>query len=287
MRTDTDRPAGLSFRAHPGTLRLTLGLACAVGVACSGNGAGTAPSATTPSIAISVPGGTIFIGASVQLEARETLGDGTSRPVSGATWASDNSSIATVSPVGVLTAVAAGEATISAEAGGRGTTKVRVFPEFRGTWSGQERAMACDDSGAFEGICTDPEFVAVGDVYFHSSRFTQSGASVSAVIDGGGGTTASMSGTVSVGGDLELPTAPVLPADPSVTLEIRNWKSRADVTSHMTGTYEAYFTAPGYAGSVTISVQLQNVTRTSSATVAGAEGAGHRWQQILRSAVSH
>jgi hypothetical protein len=151
--------------------------------------------------------------------------------------------------------------TIFVDGGARGALRIRVYPNFAGTWNGEERAVGCIDSGIFAGLCGELEFV--GQVFTHLSTFTQTDAAVNASLTGG--TTATTTGTVSIGGDLELLPAPYLPADPDIEVQARNWRSRADVPSRMTGTYEGVFSAPGFDGSMTFSFQLENVAKAGAA----------------------
>lgn len=61
------------------------------------------------------------------------------------------------------------------------------------------------------GLFCDPDVLAVGAVFAHNDRFTQNNESVAAEIlfeD----SSSTMAGTVSIDGQLELPSAPVLPA---------------------------------------------------------------------------
>ena len=259
-----------------------------VSLGCGGDGGSpTTPTPTTTSVSVAFPaGGTIFIGSRVQFEARETLSGGTTRVATNATWGSDAPAVATVSPTGLVTAVAAGEATIFADVNPRGTLRIRVFPNFGGTWSGSEVATSCEESGAFAGFCGAVSLV--GEVGAHRSTFTQSQASVNAVIDEGDGTTATMTGTITIGGGLELPTAPVLPADPKINLQLQNWRSRADIPSQMTGTYELLFTVPGVTGFVRLGVRLQDVVKTSApaALVLGPDGST-LVERVLRRIENH
>ena len=248
-------------------------------VAC---GCGTGPTPTRTSVSVTSPPGTIFIGNVVQFEAEETLSDGTTRVATNVTWGSDAPNVATVSSTGLVTAVGAGRATIFAEVDPRvGTMPIRVFPNFGGSWAGNEVVANCEDSGALEGFCDEPEF-AVGEVFTHVSMFSQTEASVDAVIVLGPATTASMTGNITVDGELQLPSAPVLPAEPLVNAEVQNWRSRADTPSRMTGTYEAFLTAPGSGGSVTLKLRLENVARTSATAAPLSSTDGNTFQQALR-----
>lgn len=239
-----------------------------LGLGCRGGGG--SPIAPTPlanSVSITYPGGgPIFIGSTVQFEARETSSDGSMRAATGVTWGSDAPAVATVSATGLVTAIAAGEATIFADGNGRRTLRIRVLPNFAGVWAGTEVVTGCEDSEAFEGLCAD--LLSLGAVGGHSSAFTQVTVSVDARIDTGGGTAATMTGDVSVGGELQLPSASSLPAGPRFTVELQNWRSRADTPSRMTGTYDLLFTASDMAGFVRMRVRLENVVRSgATATV--------------------
>ena len=169
----------------------------------------------------------------------------------------------------------------------RGELLVRVFPNFDGSWAGNEVPTGCQDSGDFAGLCNDLDFPQVGEVFAHGSTFVQTEASVAAEIDTGDGTSASMTGTITVGGQLDLPSAPVLPADPDVNVQLENWRSRADDPSEMTGTYEAFLTAPGVSGSVRLMLQLEDVFRTTAATATSLNGGGSARARIRDLVAAH
>lgn len=92
-------------------------------VACGGDGP-TGPDATIALIDVTGPTATVEIGKTVQLTA--TPRDAADKSISGATitWSSSSGSIATVSSSGLVTGVAAGQATITASAGGKSATKI-------------------------------------------------------------------------------------------------------------------------------------------------------------------
>lgn len=254
---------------------------CGFVVACGSDKAVTGPSQITPpapvtasvtSVSVTPPSGTTFIGGTSQLEAREALSDGTTRPASGASWSSDNTAVATVSPSGLVTAVAAGEATIAADAGSaRGTLRIRVYPDFGGIWTGAEVLMKCDEAGEFAGICA--ELGGIGETFFHESTLLQNGEAVNAVIDLGDGMIATLTGTISVGGELGMGPASVPSADPLLKIDIENWRSRADTPSRMTGSYDAVLTATGLSGFLRMTLQLQNVVKSGAAPRSTRRGA--------------
>ena len=235
--------------------------------ACGGDDAPAGPSLAVMSVAITYPSGSIFIASQTQFQATSTLSDGSTEPAQDAVWGTDTPGIATVSSTGVVTARAAGEATIFADVNPRGSVRIRVLPHFQGTWAGSERVTACEESGVFAGsLCGD---FPVGTIFDHGSKFRQNDTAVDAEIIFAD-STAKMSAGIGIDGLLALPTAPVLPEDPDVILETRNWRSRTDEPSRMTGSYEWYFTHRRSSGSARQVYELQNVTRSSTATSLGA-----------------
>jgi hypothetical protein len=213
-----------SFQKHVFFTAVVSG-ACALLAACGGeDGPGLTDPLPGTSVTVSFAGGPVYIGSTTQFEAREILGNGTTRVPTSVSWSSDKTQVAAVSTVGVVSAVAAGDAIISADVNGtRGSLLVRVLPNFAGAWSGPETIVSCVDSGQISGFCAGSDFV--GEVFVHESSFTQNLASVTGVLDAGDGTRATMTGTITVDGDLPLSSAPVLPADPDVNAQVENWRT--------------------------------------------------------------
>ena len=251
---------------------------------CGGDGP-TAPSATGTSISVTYPvGSTIFIGNQVQFEATVTLGDGTEQPATDATWSSDAPAVATVSSAGLVTAVAAGEVTISAEAnpGGRGSVRIRVYPEFRGSWTGWWRAADCTASGSplFTQLCAllkaSPDLVGSPLM----AALTQDGALVDGTVDLGELAVGDAqraepleveSGEVSIDGTLRLTFSAVMISEAGLELraEVLSWETRADTPGRMTGQFEVELSLQGDSGSLVLEGSLQDVTRSASAVSAG------------------
>jgi len=232
---------------------------------------------TPVSVVVSYPaGGTIFIGAAVQFQAQEMLNNGTTRMSSTATWASDNPAVATVGVTGLVTAVSAGQATISASVANvpGAFLLIRVYPNFGGTWTGLEVVATCSATGDLAGLGLCDDDFALGSLFGHGSTLTQAEASVNAVIDGGDGFTATTSGTISVGGELTLSPAPFLPADPEIGAAVENWRTRSDVPSQMTGAYDLVFTASGLSGEWRVGLSLQNVVKAGGAAALGEPTSG-------------
>lgn len=221
-------------------------------------GCGDSPTSSTSVSVVYPAGGPIFIGDTAQLEARVS-GGGSS---SSATWSSDAPSVATVSSTGLVTALRAGQATITASVNPSGSMLIQIYPNFHGTWIGNEVVVSCQATDGFAGICDDPTF-GPGTVFDIEARFTQSEATVQAVVGISGQMTAEASGTIGVGGLLQLPSAPYLPPVPPVHTEMRNWRSRADTPGLMTGSYETFFSVEGF-GTVTTKSDLRDLAKTGA-----------------------
>lgn len=227
----------------------------------------TSPPTPTPgpsvvSVTVEFPaGGTIFIGSTVQFQAREALSDGTSQVSTRATWGSDNPAVATVSPSGLVTAVAAGEATVYADVNPRGVRRTRVFPDFGGNWTGMQVITGCQDSGDLVGFCDFLVAPFIGEPGPFEAVFNQSDATVTIDLDTGDGTRAMGQGTVSIDGELHVSRAEIGPPEPGFRGFVENWRSRSDVPSQMTGAYEVVLTVDGASGEVRSFQQLQGVSR--------------------------
>lgn len=250
-------------------LLLLLLLPLGLSVGCGGSGGPTAPTPapTTTSISVVFPAGeTIFIGNDVQFEARETLSDGTTRVATSATWESDNPTVATVSSTGLVTAVAAGEATISAAVNLRGILRVRVFPEVQGEWLGSWIVESCIGTGAFAGGCSAAGFRSRA-VFPLEMTYTQSAAAVDGIVALGSFTPNSGSGSISIGGELLLtfPSAPGSAFGGFVfRLRPTTWRARADTPGNMTGAFRLEVNVDGFAGGYQVDGTLRNANLQGS-----------------------
>ena len=224
---------------------------------------GEAPAVTTPSVSVTYPAdhGTIFISDQVQFLATVPSSGGGPQAAIDAVWESDAPAVATVSSSGLLTAVSAGEATISAEVtpGGRGSLHIRVFPKFHGHWEGNlniTRQTVSADWREFgdeecEGLDNCSSWFSL------AADFTQDGAAVTGSVR----TTFSappnfewtVQGDVSIDGTLNLTFDEIaLPIE--APIEVRatyiSWKSRADAPGVMTGTAARQISSDALSGNI-------------------------------------
>ena len=264
--------------------RALLAAACLLAVACGGDGSGpAAPSpGTTSSVSVTYPAdhGTIYIGDEVQFQATVSSSGSGAQAATDAVWASDAPAVATVSSSGLVTGVSAGEATISAEvqAGGRGSLRIRVFPEFHGHWEGDLNVTT---------ITLPPDWQELGEEDCNglpdcaswiplAADFTQDGATVTGSLESTFTAPPNyewtvQSGTVSIDGTLTLTTDEIayrLPDDDAVEIGARlmSWESRADTPGVMTGTAAVQYSAGALSGNAVVEgcLEADNVIRECS-----------------------
>ena len=293
-------------RTTRGPAHWSLAAAWLLAVACGGDSGGpTGPTPRSPgatsSVSVTYPAehGTIYIGDQVQFQATASSG-GNGTAATNATWASDAPAVATVSSSGLVTAVSAGEATISAEvpAGGRGSVRIRVFPEFQGSWEGDLNVT---------GITVPPEWRELGEEECDglpdcsswiplAADFMQDGATVT------GSLTSTFiappnyewtvqSGTVSIDGMLTLTSEEIVLRLSEDAMEIRarvmSWQSRADTPGVMTGTAAVEYSSDALSGNAVLEgcLEADNIIRECGGwrrSSAGSAGFGVRSGFLLR-----
>ena len=205
-------------------------------------------------------------------------GSGT-QAAANAAWASGAPAVATVSPSGLVTAVSAGEATISAEApaGSRGSLRIRVFPEFHGHWEGDLNVTS---------IVVPPEWRELGGEDCNglpdcaswiplAADFTQDGATVTGTVTSTFAASPNyewtiQSGTVSIDGTLSLTSDEIAYRVPDDGVEIRarlmSWESRADTAGVMTGTAAVQYSSNALSGDAVVEgcLEADNILRECS-----------------------
>ena len=122
--------------------------------------------ATVSSVAVTGTNSFTEKGATAQLTATATLSNGTTENrTSTATWASDNTAVATVSSGGLVTALATGDATISATVSGvRGTraVNVKIAPRTPDPAAGQRLPLPDVQGFIFQTAGARPDLMRTG-----------------------------------------------------------------------------------------------------------------------------
>ena len=215
----------------------------------------------------------------VQFQAPVSSSGGATQAATSAVWGADAPAVATVSPSGLVTAVSAGEATISAEVttGGRGSLRIRVFPQFHGHWEGDLNVTS---------VTVPPDWRELGEEDCDglpecaswiplAADFTQDGATVTGSVTSTFAAPPNyewtvQSGTVSVDGTLSLTSGETAFRLPDDTVEIRarlmSWESRADAAGVMTGTAAVQYSSDALSGDAVVEgcLEADNILRECS-----------------------
>jgi hypothetical protein len=145
----------------------------------------------------------VYIGETEAILATARMSDNTNVAVANGAWASDNTSIATVDNMGIVTAVGSGTVNITVTfQGGTGTKALRCLPDYSGTWTGTYTVSTCAATGDFDlnGFCG---VLPSGTVLNTELVLTQAGDQVTGQFFLGT-LTASASGPVIMDGHLNL-----------------------------------------------------------------------------------
>ena len=147
--------------------------------ACHSEGP-SSPSPTPTSLTVTLGLSSVFTGHTTTATATAKKSDGTTEVVSAA-WSSDRTSVATVSPSGLVTAVGAGTASIVAVYQGlTGSAALSVTPDFSGTWAGTAQLLSCEP---FPDPRTCSRFVPEGSIAEVSVVLSQDGQGVRGSLD--------------------------------------------------------------------------------------------------------
>lgn len=218
-------------------------LVCAASIAlnsCGGNPVG-ASSQPPPgaSIAITPQPGSLFVGATIGLQALMKSADGTAAPVT-ASWLTDNPAVARVSSNGELSAVGPGGVTVFAVSSGLSASMAtRVLPVFEGAWAGMVKMTACIPASS-----TSCGFTPIGYVKPIRLTLTQTEDRLSGSIEIAEGTlptsrVAAVTGVISLAGIAAIHVGPRQSEAYFGTLEVIDLSVTVDATgSALTGRLE-------------------------------------------------
>lgn len=212
------------------------------------------------------------------------MSDGTSKTVM-PVWSSDAPSVATVNG-GLLVGLLAGEATIIADyEGRRATRKIRVIPDFGGSWTGGYRITSCTDSGVLDGICDVED---TSGVYRVDLVFTQNNAALTGSVQPFADLVIPVTGSLAIDGLLTLSGSAVQTSDGVVIKgDIVDWSARLpSATQMMTGRFTVVMTIPNRPGDWTMQCEIVEMFRTAAQLQSSGAFKGHGWlaPRILKSA---
>lgn len=247
---------------------------CAVGlvlvsfamVGCGGSSPTAPATPTATSITVNSTSTHLLLGNSETFTATVTLSNGSTQTLTGGTWSSDATGVATVvAGTGAVTAVSSGEVTIIVDAQGvRGTKRMRVVPNYQAIWAGTYTVNTCVQTGDF----VDADLC--GTTLIVGSNTLQAGLNLSqnvAVITGqtrlGGLFSETLNGAISTNGSLSFQVGATLPG--FTTRVAQAWQINITQVGQMTGTVTQTWTDPVLTGQMVVTTTLNNVVPAGQA----------------------
>ncbi|NOT43683.1 MAG: hypothetical protein HOP14_03660 [Acidobacteria bacterium] len=230
-------------------------------VGCGDDGGGdvTGPSSTVTAVSVVLGASEILVGETTTATATATLSTGATQSVTTG-WRSDQPGAATVSDSGTVTGVGNGRATIYVVTGGRqGQQVIRVYPVYRGTWTGLSTVTGCTASGAWVGFC-ESEFSDLGDSFDTRLAASQILGTVTGTGTSAGVTFPGFTAPIDADGAIQFTGA----TDVGGIRDEATWHLRPAGTASLTGSLIEVFTAPGLSGAVTYTSSIAALTRTTA-----------------------
>jgi hypothetical protein len=212
---------------------------------------------------VSLLPGTDFlkVGQTATFTIEAAYADGTRAPMTATSWGCDNPNVATVSG-GTVTAVGPGEATVFGDCQhGRATRRLRVTPDYNGTWTGGYFWRTCTDSGQFaaERVCADMPLQQEVQMMLRLVQDRERTTGTLAL----GALAGEVTGTIALPGHIDIDGAIRYEAEGEVvTVTLTDWATLA-TGDRMTGTFKMVWTVSGVTGDMTIGCELTSVGRTN------------------------
>lgn len=228
-------------------------------VGCGGASPTAPATPTATSITVNSASTHLFLGNSETFTATVTLSNGTTQVLTGGTWSSDASAVATVvAGTGAVTAVASGEVTIIVDAQGvRGTKRIRVVPSYQGIWVGTYTVNSCVQSGDFVAANLCGTTLIVGSNTLQAGlNLTQSIGAITGQTRLGGIFSDALTGTVNMDGSLSFQVGATVPT--LTTRVAQAWQLNITQAGRITGTVTQTWTDPSLTGQMVVATTLNN-----------------------------
>jgi hypothetical protein len=249
---------------YPGILA-SIGFLLMVG-ACSKSSAPTSP--TIPAlkplkIVVSASSEIFTVGTTEVFKAVVLAEDGTTTPVTGGTWSSDEPGVATVeASTGRVTIVGHGYVIIRIEyKGNSGGLWIRGVTNYQGSWSGSYSVLHCNSSGDFSAANWCSNFPA-NEVFPANLNLTQNGDAVSGHCTFGP-FICDVSGTVFA--DYPEDSLAIM-GTVSYGLSPINvyWAFKSAAPGKITGIMTWYWRSPEMSGESRVSAEIRDLNRAQS-----------------------
>lgn len=250
----------------PHRVGLLIPAALAFGLCLSsgcGDNAPTAPTGTTQNpTSLNLTGPDyLFISESGDYKLEATYADGRREPMTAASWGCDNPGAVQMAN-GRATGMASGEATVYSDCQhGRATHRVRVVPDYRGSWSGAYIWRSCSASGEFDAIDAC-EMFSVGSELPLLIRLSQNRDQTTGTL-AFGDLMGDVTGVVDIPGHLALRGSMRYDVEGiAVTITVDGWDTVAE-GDRMSGRFRQVWTIAGASGSMTSECEFRSVSRSS------------------------
>lgn len=236
-------------------------------VGCGGGSSPTAPSTpTATSIVVGSASTHLYLGNSETFTATVTLSNGTTQALTGGTWSSDATGVATVvAGTGAVTAIGSGDVTLIVDAQGvRGTKRIRAVPSYQGIWFGTYTVNTCVQTGDFVDANLCGTTLIVGSNTLEAAlNLTQSIAAISGQTRLGGIFSDTLTGTVGTDGSLSFQVGATLQG--FATRITQAWQLNITQVGRMTGSLTQTWTDPALTGQMVVATTLNNFVPTGQA----------------------
>jgi Bacterial Ig-like domain (group 2) len=227
--------------------------------ACGGSG-NPAPMPTAPTaftVGVSSPDSMVYFTATEQMTA--VASDG--RALTG-TWTTDNPSVATVSPTGLVTPTGAGQSTVifTASTGQTGSKLLRALPDLNGTFTGQYAITFCAQNGqvADSNLCG---VFPIGSQPPYTFNWTQSADKLSGRFFLGTTEFDNITSTIDLGGNFSFESHA---AGTGTSLIDATWNAFSYHPNTLGGNLTTIWTAAGLSGQANINGLIINFNKTAS-----------------------
>ena len=254
---------------------------CLVG-GCSGSkgspGSATAPGGTVSAVTVSLRD-VVLVGTTAVATGTATLSNNQTQPVTTG-WRSDAPAVASVTDSGTVTGVSNGEASIIAASGGReGAKRIRVAPNYAGSWQGMQIVTACAATGDLAGACDDGGSV-IGQPFPIALTARQPGDlsvagefTVESMLFPTFNTQVTSDGAIAFEGTLTVE---------GVRAAV-SWQMNSTENGRGTGTIREIYSAPGIiSGEVTYDSDLSQFTRGAGLSMSSAGQASSRLANLRK-----
>jgi hypothetical protein len=231
---------------------------------CGGSNGPTGPTIT--SIMINSTSAFLMLGQTETFTATINFSNGTTQALTGGTWGSDATTVATVgAATGLVTTVRSGDVTIFVDAqGARGSKKITVVPNYAGIWAGSYVVNACTQTLGFITANLCGTTFTIGATLPVAFNLTQTGGTVSGQTAIGSIPSNQLSTTAVAGGGLVFQATAFFQ---TVRID-QAWQLNQANAGQLTGSAVQTWTEPSTTGQMVVTTTLIGATKSTAMPLA-------------------